>query len=810
MLRCFHCNEPVPEAGPRLSSRISGADQPMCCMGCQAVANAIVGAGAEAYYRQRSVPALEPSRLERLSDWAQLLEDPAFALRQVSPSSPNDVSCSGSLQTTLAIEGLRCGACAWLIERILAETHGVQAAKANATTARLFVRWDAGKTQLGAIGQRLLQFGYAALPVGSTALESARLAAERDATRRLFVAGFVAAQVMMLAMPEYVAKGEIDGETLGLLRWTSMLLTLPALLYSGKPFWESAWRALRQRRLNMDVPIALGLWLAFLGSLANLLLGSPHVYFESVTMFMAFVLGARHIESRIRDRTLRRREEIAREPPTLAHRLNPDTTVAPWQLRRGDTILVRSGERFPADAELGETGTDLDLAMLTGEQVPQWFAPGQVCPEGAVNLGVDVRARVSSDPGEGTLAKLSQLAEEAAAQRPEWTLWADRVAAKFTLMVLLVAAASTIWGLAHEEPIEVWLPRLVAILVVSCPCALSLAGPAAYSATLARLLEHGIAISRPDALQTCWRLRQLVFDKTGTLTDPTKASVRSVWVQQDQPPMMPNLWSMLIALTKANRHPIAQTLLHEAMQHANAGDEDHRPRAQFAGQGVELQDKSGRTWRLGSLPFCGVDPSSVPMGLSHPSVAMSCDSKPVGFFWVEDLLREDAQSTLLALRSLGVRVFILSGDKNERVHRIGEQLGLPHPDTRGELSPQGKLEAIDAIQRNGPVGMVGDGLNDAPVMAQADVSFAMANSAPLAQQRASIYLLSHGLGGVLTTISTAHRTRRILRQNIAWAIGYNVLAMPMAAAGFIPPVWAALGMALSSLLVMGNAARLLR
>ncbi|MEY3969620.1 MAG: hypothetical protein RL617_633, partial [Pseudomonadota bacterium] len=201
MLRCFHCNEPVPEAGPRLSSRISGADQPMCCMGCQAVANAIVGAGAEAYYRQRSVPALEPSRLERLSDWAQLLEDPAFALRQVSPSSPNDVSCSGSLQTTLAIEGLRCGACAWLIERILAETHGVQAAKANATTARLFVRWDAGKTQLGAIGQRLLQFGYAALPVGSTALESARLAAERDATRRLFVAGFVAAQVMMLAMP---------------------------------------------------------------------------------------------------------------------------------------------------------------------------------------------------------------------------------------------------------------------------------------------------------------------------------------------------------------------------------------------------------------------------------------------------------------------------------------------------------------------------------------------------------------------------------------------------------------------------------
>jgi Cu2+-exporting ATPase len=818
-LRCFHCGEPI-FGSVRWTATVMGAEQPMCCAGCQAVAQAIVQAGAQGYYEQRTVEGVDPQAIERLAPWAQLLEDPAFQARQVQvlPSG----SGPGLRQTQLAIEGLRCGACAWLIERVLMGLPGIVSAQANATTARLSLRWDPEQTSLRAASETLIRFGYAALPLGSEALEVSRRDAERRVGRRLFVAALAAAQVMMLATPEYVGFDDLEAETVLLLRLASLLITLPALLYSGSSFYQSAWRALSQGRLNMDVPIALGLSLAFLGSIAGLVLSFEHVYFDSVCMFLFLVLGARQIQFRVRRRTLARRESLSRDPPSLAYRVSPTSgTVAPWQLCVGDRIRVPSGERLPADATLISERAELDLSSLTGEQQPMTHAEGDHLPEGAINVGADLEAFVSSDPASGTLTRLSQLAEEAAAQRPQWALWADRIAAVFTALLLTLAGSLLAVSLWLGLPLEDWLPRLIAVLVVSCPCALSIAGPAAYSAALARLLEHGVAVSTPQAIESAWSLTDMVFDKTGTLSDPTHSEVRVDWLPSAQPkdpmaaidPLL--VWHLIAALTDLNRHPLSQALNRAAhrqiqMEPTNAPDAlELLSRQTHSGLGIEGRLGDGRIARLGSGSFVQAPAhlqSNLFLALGTPA-----SLHVVAAFDLEDSLRPEAQGLLNWLRGQRVEPHLFSGDRQSRVTRLGAILEIDAHRQHGDMSPERKQQGTSDLQRQGRrVAMVGDGVNDAPVLACADLSIAMFGAAPLAQQQADCYLLLPGLIGVQTLIDTAKRTRDILKQNLVWSVAYNLCAIPLAMAGYISPIWAAAGMSASSLLVMLNASRLLR
>jgi len=775
------------------------------------VAQAIVQAGAQGYYQQRTVEGVEPQAIERLAPWAQLLEDPAFQARQVQvlPSGGRQ----GLRQTQLAIEGLRCGACAWLIERVLMGLPGMVSAQANATTARLSLRWDPEQTSLRAVSETLIRYGYAALPLGSEALEVSRRDAERQASRRLFVAGLAAAQVMMLATPEYVGFDDLDPETVALLRLASLLITLPALLYAGSSFYQSAWRVLSQGRLNMDVPIAIGLSLALLGSIAGLVLSFEHVYFDSVGMFLFLVLGARQIQSRVRRRTLARRESLSRDPPSLAHRISPTPgTVAPWQLCVGDRIRVPSGERLPADASLISERAELDLSSLTGEQQPMTHAAGDHLPEGAINVGADLEAHVSSDPASGTLTRLSQLAEEAAAQRPTWALWADRIAAIFTALLLSLASAVLAVSLWLGLPLEDWLPRLIAVLVVSCPCALSIAGPAAYSAALARLLERGVAVSTPQAIESAWSLTDMVFDKTGTLTDPTQSEVKVHPMAAIDPIF---LWHLIAALTDLNRHPLSQAL-HRAAHKQIELNPTNTPtalaltsRQTHSALGIEGLLSDGRIARLGSGSFVQA-PAHLQFNL-YLAVGTQEPLPVVAAFDLEDSLRPEAPKLLHWLRAEGVEPHLLSGDRQSRVNRVGAMLNFRTPEQHGDMSPARKQQWTSALQQSGRrVGMIGDGINDAPVLATADLSIAMVGAAPLAQQQADCYLLRPGLSGLKTLIDTARRTRRILKQNLVWSVAYNLCAIPLAVAGFISPIWAAAGMSASSLVVMLNASRLLR
>jgi len=809
---CFHCGDPLPP-GTSWAVHVDGVARPMCCVGCMSIAKAIVDAGAESFYRQRTVPGLDAQSLEALAPWVSLLEDEQWSTQHVRrvATDPSRAQERTVAETTLAIEGLRCGACAWLIERILTQTPGVLTARANASTARLHLRWSTDEIQLGDIARRIASIGYALLPLGSAPLENARRTEDRKALRRLFVAGLSAAQIMMYAYPEYMEGGSLDGDIRHLMRTASMLITVPVMVYSATPFFTSAWRMLRQGRIGMDMPVTLGLCVAFGASMWAWWTQTGEVYFDSVSMFVFLLLGARWIESRIRARTAAQRERLATALPVMAHRLDPDPgDTAAWNLRPGDRVRVGSGERVPADGRLESDGTDLDTAWLTGESLPVPAQRGDRITEGSINLGPSMDILIETAASEGTLSRLSQLAEQAAADRPRWVAWADRVGAHFTIAILVLSAALVVGAMALGQSTASWIPAVIAVLVVTCPCALSMAGPAAYAAALARLLELGIASSSAHTLEKAASVTDIVFDNTGTLTDPSRSDVRLVFGQQ-------NDWIAALAIARESRHPLAVAVARTAAaQLSRIGWHSPVPPVtdtqMHSGLGVEGRWQ-GQSLRLGSARF--VDPSGEEESIwrrhADCTVFLSLDGRIRCGFALEDQARPEAEGVIRKLHHQGLNVWCLSGDRSDRVEQLCRAVGILPQNLRAACTPSDKRTLVQSLQAKGAhVLMVGDGHNDAPVMAQADVSMAVHSAAPLARQKADIYLVRSGLTGVLQALAIAQQARRVLRQNLIWAVTYNLVAIPFAATGWISPLIASVGMAVSSLIVVLNAARLLR
>ena len=803
-LSCFHCGEPVlPGSFWRVT--IDDTPQPMCCIGCQSIAQAIVDAGATSYYQQRSSAGLDITTLESLAPWASLLEDPQWAAQHVHEENHET---SPTAQTTLAIEGLRCGACAWLIEKILAQTPGVLTARANASNARLFLHWQPSITSLPAIARRIASIGYALLPIGSAPVEASRRANDRKAIRRLFVAGLSSAQIMMYAYPEYLEGAGLDDDIRSLMRTASMLITVPVMVYSATPFFSAAWRMLTQKRLGMDVPVSLGLLIAFTASMWAWWTNTGEVYFDSVSMFVFLLLSARWVESKIRARTSAQREKLATAIPTLAHRLSPDPgDIAAWNLRPGDMVRVASGDRIPADGVLQTASTDLDNSWLTGESLPVSIRQGERVTEGAINLGPAIDVLIDTRVADGTLSRLSRLAEEAASDRPQWVAWADRIGAHFTAGILLITAVLVVISHVLGRPTDVWLASVIAVLVVTCPCALSMAGPAAYAAALARLLELGIAVSSSRTLERLNSVSDVVFDKTGTLTDPSHSAVTMVVGS-------PDLWPTVLTIARESRHPlaiaIAQTAAHEILRLGLALPNTSAQKAQLhAGLGVTAQ-WNDHELKLGSRRF--TDPENHRHDLpSQCTVFMSIDQEIRAGFSIQDTPRPESISVIHALRAQGQTTWCLSGDQSDRVAHLARAVDIDSAHAFAELTPEAKQSKVRELQsQQAVVMMVGDGHNDAPVLAQADVSIAVHSAAPLARQKADIYLLRPDLTGVVQALTVANHAKTILNQNLAWALVYNIVAVPFAAAGMISPLLASIGMAASSLLVVLNSARLLK
>jgi Cu2+-exporting ATPase len=796
---CYHCGQPVP-SGARYPVVIDGADRPMCCRGCQAVAQAIVDAGLAGYYHHRTSPAVTarervPDRLREL----QVYDRPDLQQRFVQVEDGN------VREASLILEGIVCAACVWLNERHVSRLPGVVDFQINYATRRARVKWDASWLHLSDILRAITAIGYAAHPFDPNRQQEVAERERKQAQRRLAVAGLGAMQVMMFAVALYTgAWSGIEPAMEQFLRWVSLLVATPVVLYAARPFFQSAWRDLRRRQLGMDVPVTLAVGGAYLASAWATVAGQGEVYFDSVSMFTFFLLAGRYLEMAARQRAAAAGDALVRLLPVTAHRVEGDeeVPVAVTDLVPGDRVRIRPGETVPADGWVSEGQSTVDESLLTGESLPLTRRPGDRLVGGTVNVESPLVGVVDRTGEDTVVAGIIRLLDRAQSQKPRVAQLADRVAAWFVTALLVTAALVTWWWYLHSPQDAFWVT--LAVLVVTCPCALSLATPAALAAATGTLARRGLLTTRATALEALARATHVVFDKTGTLTQG-RLSLRSVRTWRDIP--RDKALGIAAALEVGSEHPVARALRREAKALAAAALRS------VPGQGVEgVVD--GCRYRLGRQEYVtALSEDALPLELPHEgdatAVVLGDDKGVLAVLELADCLRPDARETVTGLQREGMEVWLLSGDRAAAVDRVAQDLGIDH--SEASLTPAEKLARVQGLQSRGfRVAMVGDGVNDAPVLAGAQVSIAMGRATDLAQARADMVLLSEHLPHLTEGVSMARRMLRIIRQNLAWALLYNLLAVPLAVTGHVAPWMAAIGMSASSLLVVVNALRLKR
>ncbi len=742
-------------------------------------------------------------------------------------------------ESHVAVEGIHCAACAMTIEDALGAVPGVQAVRVNAASRRARIVWSPAEARPSQWFAAAAQAGYRFVPAGDVSRQQARRIESRRALFRWLVSGLCMMQVMMYAVPAYVAgPGDMTRDIELLLRWASWVLTLPVMLFACGPFFSGAWRdltrppgpavgrpaprggarrlgaALRllgQRRISMDLPVSLGILITFFVSTAGTFdpdgpLGRE-VFFDSLTMFVFFLLTGRWLEARLRDRTAGALDALMGRLPDSVERRGPDGGFAPVAAHRlapGDVIRVRPGEAFAADGVVIEGDTSADEALLTGESTPVPRPCGARVLAGSHNLGAAVLVQVGAVGQATRFGQIVALMEDAATQKPRLAQLADRVARPFLVAVLAAAALAAVWwwpaGPGHA------LMVAASVLIVTCPCALSLATPAAMLASAGERARQGVLVARLQALESLAAVDTVVFDKTGTLTRRQPRLAR-IYSRRGVPPG--DALALAAALAEATLHPAAQALADAWRAQGAVSNWVLAEAQEHAGQGVQgrLRPRrpggAARALRLGSAAFCGVPRLDVPAMQVH----LSGDDGWVASFVLEEDLRADAAEAVAALGGEGVQVQLLSGDRDAAARRLAAGAGIAL--ARGGCLPEDKLDAVRRMQAAGRrVAMVGDGLNDGPVIAQADASFAFGHAVALTSARADFIVLGDALSAIPATLSQARRTLRVVRQNLAWSAAYNAVSVPLALAGWMPAWLAGLGMAASSLLVVLNSARL--
>ncbi len=807
---CFHCALPVLEPGRHVAS-VLDALREFCCAGCEAVARTIVASGFEQYYETRNAPqpgdgaAVLPQDLPPL----EIYDDPEAQRQFVA--APD----AARREVSLILDRIRCSACLWLSEQWLRRQPGVLRVDINYATHRAQLAWDPAQTRLSQILEAVRAIGYDAYPYEPRRQDDIARRARRRAAWRLFVAGFGATQVMMYAFPAYLSgDGALAPQTEQLMRWASLVLTLPVIFFSSGPFFAGAWQSLKQRSVSLDAPIALGIAAGFGASLWATLAGHGAVYFDTITMLVFLLLAARMLEAAARERATRALDPLARWMPFFATRLGaPDDMasaqrVAAHAIAPQDFVLVAPGERVPADGVVARGASSADESLLTGESRPVAKAPGAALIGGSINLEQPIVMQVARTGPDTQAAAVLRLVERAAAGKPKLVAAADQLAARLTAVVLLVAiGAFVVWAVGFDSPARAtWVA--VAVLVATCPCALALAAPIVLTRANAFLLSRGLALTRGAAIERLERATDVVLDKTGTLTTG-RFSIRSFrplcQVTED------DCFDIARALEISSRHPIARAFVGSTQQVA-------RDLRNAPGQGIEGKIGDRRV-RLGTEAYCreiaGCPMAALPglmveAAAQHTPVFLADAQGWLGVFLLEDALRPEAPAFVAQLAARGLRVHLASGDHPAVVDAVAHRLGISS--VLGGATPQDKTAFVEHLQHAGRVVvMIGDGLNDAPVLARADVSVAMGSGAEAAQAQADLVLLGGEATLRLTAIgealAVACRAMRVIRQNFAWAVAYNAIALPLAAIGWIGPWEAAIGMTASSFIVVINAMR---
>ena len=774
--------------GVALAVLLGGEQRPVCCGGCQAAAEFIRDAGLARYYDFRAAPAPRPDAIA--GDAWMTYDRPGIQARLVSTAGP--VS-----SVNLLLEGLRCPACSWLVEQRLGRVPGVVGIAVNPASARARLEWRAGAAKLSGLLRTIHALGYRPHVLGAADTLEVATRERRAALRRLAVAGFGMMQVMMFAVGLYSGAFEgMDPVLREYLRLVSLLVATPVLFYAGRPFLEGAWRTLAARQLGMDVPVAAALLLAWSASVWNTFQGSGEIYFDSVTMFVFLLLLGRFAEMVARHQAGSTNDALLRLLPASALRIRDRRSeqVSAADLAVGDEVAVPTGEAFPVDGRLLAGPALADESLLTGESAAVVKAAGDPVIGGSINSGDPARMRVTAVGHDTVLAGIVRLLERAQTERPAIARLADRWASWFVAVVLLgTVAVAGIW--LALDPARAFGITL-AVLVVTCPCALSLATPTAITAATAGLARRGLLVTRADAVESLARSDTVVLDKTGTLTlgRPSIQAVRLLGPLDAE-----QCLRLAAALEQSSAHPLA--LAFRAVTGPLPGLDEVRS---VPGRGVEaLCD--GVLHRIGSRDF--VAALAGPAEGPDHGLYLGRDGAWLAQIDVADALRPGAASAVADLVELGLRPVIASGDHEPAVRSVASAVGVTEYHAR--LAPQDKLRLVQSLERSGrQVAMIGDGVNDAPVLAAAQVSIAIAAGAALARTSADLVLMARGLGALPEAVRVARRTVTIIRQNLAWAAGYNLVALPLAAAGLVPPWAAAIGMSASSLLVVANAWRL--
>lgn len=769
----------------------------MCCHGCQAVAESIVENGLQDYYSYRTelpktAEELVPDELRQLALYDHPEVQKSFVLEHGHQFK----------EASLILEGITCAACIWLNERHLKQLKGVTSVAFNYASQRARISWNEQEIKLSDILAEIRKLGYNAHPFSAQQQDALRQQQRKQDFKRLAVAGLSAAQVMMTAVALYAGPAQgLEFATAQLLRWFSLVMTIPAMTYAAWPFYRAAWRGIVIRRIGMDVPIVLGLLTGFGGSIWATLSGQGVVYYDTITMLIFFLLGTRFLERNAREKSIEAAENLLRLAPAMATQLldGSQQLVPVMQLQAGDIILAKPGETIAADGIVASGESSVDESLLTGESRPLSKVLGDHVFAGSINYESPLTIEVTAVAENTMLAGISRLLDRAQAEKPRLAEAADKVAAYFTsaLLVAVTITGLVWWQLEPQRVLEI----VLTVLVVSCPCALSLAAPAAFAAAGSHLVQRGVLLTRGHALESLAKITHIAFDKTGTLTLGKPALLQTeVYANMEAGECL----RLAASLESQSEHPLAKGLI-AAVQHQllyPVAEQINVP-----GQGV-VGVINGVRYSLGNIRLSPLA-AELPVGCppSATVIWLSTEDKLLAAFILADQPRPQAAELVQQLQGAGLQVSILSGDSTQAVQHFANSIGITS--WQAGLSPEQKLEQLRLLQQRGEVvAMVGDGINDAPVLAGAQVSIAMGSGTQMARATGDIVLLTENLLELAHTVTTSRFGISVIRQNFAWALGYNLIALPFAAAGLISPWMAAIGMSVSSLVVVLNALRL--
>lgn len=698
----------------------------------------------------------------------------------------------------LAVEGARCAACISKIEGGVRALAGIQSARLNLSTGRLVIEFTGAKGEAAHIARTVTALGYAVRPFQPEAEKADARSEDRRLLRALAVAGFATANVMLLSVSVWSGEGEMSHATRQMLHWVSALIALPAALFAGRPFFESAFRALKARHVNMDVPISLAVTLALGLSIYELVIGQGDTFFDAAVMLLFFLLIGRYLDSLLRARAGQAARQLAELQAAVAHRMDLNGVVKAVPAREiepGDTLLVPAGDRVPVDGLIASGEVSLDAALVTGETRPLELGPGDQVYSGMVNLSAPLTMKASAARDDSLLAEIARLVEAGEQNRSSYVRLADRAAQLYVPIVHTLAAATLIGWIVMGGDIRAAILNAIAVLIITCPCALALAVPTVQVVACGRLFRDGILVKSGDALERLATARIALFDKTGTLTlgKPQLLNADALG---------PDVIERAAKLARTSRHPLSRAIADAAGMGDTANDIRDVP-----GGGLE-GDLDGAVLRLGSARWLGVAETNGGDSEELEVWFVDGDHDAVRFVF-SDQLRADANAMVDALKARGLEGEVLSGDRLGPVRKVAKALGLEH--FQADLKPTEKIARITGLSEDGhaPL-MVGDGLNDAPALSAAHVSVSMGSAAEISRSTADLVIQGDKLASLPVAVDVARASRRRVFENFGLAIVYNCIAVPLAVFGFVTPLVAAIAMSASSILVTANAMRLLR